>query len=179
MSFQNFFVEHLENESKFKQPFCEINITYKKGINQNNKSQFLSFYLMHLLTHNQEFEELNQYITNLEISSPIAEEYLISSKFYRGSATFSTTGTGRGAIFRLDEGLEVFYQEKNENNQSRKIHYQYILTELNNDNPLLKVVNCENGEVTDCFVVEKNFNIEDADYLKLKDNNFKEIAKLK
>lgn len=173
MSFKNFSVEYLDNETKFKQTFCETTFIYKQGANQNNESKFLSFYLNHLLTHNQKFEGINQYIANLEISNPIKGEYLISSKFYRGPEELQISGTGRGAIFRIDEGLEIFYQEKIDNSQPRKIHYQYLLEEFTNGDTLLKTVNCETREVVDCFLFEKKIKIEDAEYLELKDNEFK------
>ncbi|MDD6224608.1 MAG: hypothetical protein PUB18_06400, partial [bacterium] len=105
--------------------------------------------------------------------------YLVTAQITHSTNKSIHQKTGRGQIFKINQGLELIYTEEEQTEKVGTLHYQYKIEALEPTGKLLTVINCNTRTIERCFLVAEDFKIDQAEQMDMESKKRQSLFKLK
>lgn len=166
-----------------------IGLTVSLFENENYKIKFkfqntdkkeviaLSFYLANIMAYENNKSGYKRFNYNFNITKD-GNEFNIVLTDIAGMKNGFFQCRGKGVIYMIENGIEIFYIESI-HRASKKLSYQVLVEDLADNERIVKMINLSNNEIMECYLVDNNFEILDADNNNLTNKGFKTLFKSK
>ena len=172
----NFLITYGVKSINFYTREFRVTLKYENIFDKN--IQTLGFFLANVLAYNHN-ENMNDYSRVFNINR-VDDIYTIESESDLELAILFPNQEikGKGTIFKLENGIEIFYKETSKK-MSKIYHYQFITEQLDNDEKLLEVIDCQKREMVECYLVDDSFKIDSFNTRELSGKGFKPLFKVR
>lgn len=138
---------------------------------------YISFYLSHAIINDLE----NEFYFGEYYVSKTGQDIILKGNVKYNKKLISYSGSSRGMLFLNNQEIDFIYQEELtsvfDNSIKRDVHFQYSIELLDDEESILKVFDFNKRKTVECFLVKKDFKLEDACYGDLENKSFKALFK--